>query len=139
MSMTHAWWPKSAGTLIAEALAGGALSAVPAWAGAARPRMAAVNPLVTAAANPNLFIVMLLLLSWLTGRSWAGGLSERHIPKAVGGVGFVVFVHVVTGHIRARRIGAIRHERIGVGAGDGRQSNRSTDRGCGQPRRDMLE
>ena len=78
--------------------------------------MAAVNPLVTTAAHPSLFIVMLRLLSWLTGRPWAGGLSERHIPKAVGGVDFVLVVHVVAGHVRARGIGAIRHERIGVGA-----------------------
>src|SRR5262245_40355868 len=115
MSMTHAWWPKSAGMLIADATTVGALSPVGAWAGAASPRTAAVNPLVTTAAHPNLFIVMLRLLSWLTGRAWACGLSERHIPKAVGGVGFVLVVHVVAGRVGAGGIGAIRHKRIGVG------------------------
>ena len=58
MSTTHAWWPKSVGILIAEATLIGVLTAVAAWAGAARPRMAAVSPLATTAANPNLFIVV---------------------------------------------------------------------------------
>ena len=58
MSTTHAWWPKSVGMVIAEATTVGALTAVAAWAGAARPRMAAVSPLATTAANPNLFIVV---------------------------------------------------------------------------------
>src|SRR6478672_942981 len=58
MSTTHAWWPKSVGMLIAEATMTGVLTAVAAWAGAARPRMAAVSPLATTAANPNLFIVV---------------------------------------------------------------------------------
>ena len=58
MSTTHAWCPKSVGMLIAEATLIGVLTAVAAWAGAARPRMAAVSPLATTAANPNLFIVV---------------------------------------------------------------------------------
>jgi len=58
MSTTHAWWPKSVGMLIAEATLIGVLTAVAAWAGAARPRMAAVSPLAATAANPNLIIVM---------------------------------------------------------------------------------
>ena len=58
MSMTHAWWPTSVGMLIAEATLIGVLTAVAAWAGAARPRMAAASPLATTAANPNLFIVV---------------------------------------------------------------------------------
>ena len=58
MSTTHAWWPKSVGMLIAEATLIGVLTAVAAWAGAARPRMAAASPLATTAANPNLFIVV---------------------------------------------------------------------------------
>src|SRR5258705_12411533 len=56
MSTTHAWWPKSVGMVIGEATVTGVLTAVSAWAGAARPRMAAVSPLATTAANPNLFI-----------------------------------------------------------------------------------
>src|SRR5258705_10308476 len=56
MSTTHVWWPKSVGMLIAEATLTGVLTAVSAWAGAARPRMAAASPLGTTAANPNLFI-----------------------------------------------------------------------------------
>ncbi len=58
MSTTHAWWPKSVGMLIAEATLIGVLTAMAAWAGAARPRMAAVSPLAATAANPNLFSVM---------------------------------------------------------------------------------
>jgi hypothetical protein len=58
MSTTHAWWPKSVGMLIAEATLIGVSTAVAAWAGAARPRMAAMSPLAATAANPNLFIVM---------------------------------------------------------------------------------
>ena len=46
------------GTLIAEATLIGVLTAVAAWAGAAKPRMAAASPLATTAANPNLFIVV---------------------------------------------------------------------------------
>ena len=44
MSTTHAWWPKSVGMLNAEATMTGVLTAVSAWAGAARPRMAADEP-----------------------------------------------------------------------------------------------
>jgi hypothetical protein len=47
MSTTHAWWPKSVGMVIPEATMIGVLTAVAAWAGAARPRMAAVSPLAT--------------------------------------------------------------------------------------------
>ena len=43
-----------------EGTTDGVLTGVVAWAGAARPRMAAVSPLATTAANPNLFIVACL-------------------------------------------------------------------------------
>src|SRR5262245_52367337 len=113
--MTHAWWPTSAGMLIAEGPTVGASGAVVAWTGAARPRMAAMNPLATTAANPNLCIVIAPHTQLVDGKGLAGGLSERHIPKAVGSVGLIVVVHVVTGHVGARGIGAIRHQRVGIG------------------------
>ena len=64
--------------LIVETPTVGALGLVVAWAGAARPRMATMNPIATTAANPDQFIVMLLLLSWLTGRSLASGIRTAH-------------------------------------------------------------
>ena len=42
-------------------------------------------------------------------------------------------------HVWDLGIGAVRHERITIGAGDGREGNRSTDRGCGQPRCDVVQ
>src|SRR5258705_8422947 len=60
--------------------------------------------------------------------------SERRVDLTVRGVRFVVVRNVVAEHVRAVGIGAVRHEGIGVGACDGRESNRATDRGCGQPR-----
>src|SRR6478752_7067330 len=54
MSTTHPRWPKSVGILIAEATLIGVLTAVAAWAEAAKPTMAAAIPLAATAAIPNL-------------------------------------------------------------------------------------
>src|SRR4029077_19568170 len=58
------------------------------------------------------------------------------VELAVRGVGFVVVRFMEPQHVWDLGIGAVRHERITIGAGDGREGNRSTDRGCRQPRCD---
>ena len=59
---------------------------------------------------------------------------KRQVQLAVRRAGFVVVRFVVPQHVWDLGIGAIWHERISIGAGDGHESDRSTDRGCGQPR-----
>src|SRR6266403_1925191 len=73
--------------LIAEATMTGVLTAVSAWAGAARPRMAAVSPLATTAANSKFFIVVSSLFCLLLCSSRGGAKSRcerRGVPASIG-------------------------------------------------------
>src|SRR6478672_9369533 len=74
-----------------------------------------------------------------TRMPWARCVLKRQVQLAVRGVGFVVVRFVEPQHVWDLGIGAVRHERISIGAGDGREGNRSTDRGCGQPRCDVVQ
>ena len=50
--------------------------------------------------------------------------SQRRVHLTVPGVRFVVVGNVIAEHVRAVGIGAVQHDGIGVGACDGRESNR---------------
>src|SRR6478672_7375054 len=74
-----------------------------------------------------------------TRMPWARCVLKRQVQLAVRGVGFVVVRFVEPQHVWDLGIGAVGHERITIGAGDGREGNRFTDRGCGQPRCDVVQ
>src|SRR5690242_6022532 len=119
-------------------------------AGVAAPAIGAnatATPIAAAATHGAAWLMIVISVSC---RSGAG--SERGVQLTVGGVGFVMVGDVVAEHIRAVRIGAEGHERIGAcgggghgvrrrggGAGDGRENQRATDCCCGHPRCEVLD